>query len=863
MLISVIVRSMGRPHLRDALASLCDQDYAPLEVIVVDATGGAHPPLPDLPWRAGHDVRMVATGQPLLRPHAANAGLLAVRGEWFCFLDDDDRYDPDFVSSMVREAIRQRPRLLVYGSARLIDEDGSTTREFGIPFNRALLYCGPLFYWQAALIHRDVIALGCRFDESLPVCEDRDFLAQIAEHSDFAMVPVTATNYGLTTGTSGTTVGSNRRPERHIPYESRLRAKWAGPALYHGRRAAAHCREAVATYFRGDVDGARRQFEAVLADYPDDPNALHGVGRILFEQGRLERAEKLARRAIEIAPAAAEYHWTLANILRARGNLPAAREQALAAANDANFHEAANALLRELPPTPPSPPLLAPVPAVNAAASAPVGRLALCPCGSGRRFKACHGSSAQQSPGGSATTAAQRAITAARHRLEAGEASAALSLLAALQPHGVNVAAPSMLAGAIYLECGELATAQQWFTRALEIDPDCAAGALMNQCADMQNADVFAASVYREVAALGERLAAGVPAVAGDATIHILATLANVGGSEQHALNLFRVLAQTLPVQLWSDAAPKPGFVGADAVRVIDAASGHFPRTGTLVLVGQYFDPGDWFVQTRFHRVVIRNNLDAPQALLERVADFELTGKRFALQFNYPSEHFRQRVGLPGYVERALTDLDVFSPTDRPATPRGAPLVVGRHSRDVPLKHHPNDPAFFRDVARRGHRVRLMGATVIANAIARGAPEPAIEFVPFGSVSAAQFLAGLDCFLYRAHPHWYETGGNALAEAMAMQLPVVVFGGPVGFAEVIEHGVNGFLVTTEAEALTVLEELAASPALRADIGARARATLARMAGDQHQRTLNFYRTRATGTADSAHTRLAAARLVGT
>ena len=267
------------------------------------------------------------------------------------------------------------------------------------------------------------------------------------------------------------------------------------------------------------------------------------------------------------------------------------------------------------------------------------------------------------------------------------------------------------------------------------------------------------------------------------------------------------------------------------------------------MLIGQYFELGHWFGKTDFHRLVIRNNIELPQQLLERVADFELAQKRFALDFNYPSEHFRQRVGLPGYVERSLTDLVRFSPRGRPDARGDSSLVIGRHSRDERLKHHPNDPALFREIARRGHRVRLMGASVIANALARGTPELQIEIVPFASGPAGQFLSGLDCFLYRAHPHWYETGGNALAEAMAMQIPVVAFGGPVGFAEVIEHGVNGFLVSTEAEALAIFAELAASPELRARIGANARETLLRMAAEQNERTISFYRNRTEITRD--------------
>lgn len=854
---------MGRPHLRDALASLCQQDYATLEVVVVDATGGRHPPLPDLPWKAGHEVRMVSEGRQLPRPQAANAGLLAARGEWLSFLDDDDQYDPDFVSLMVAQTALHPDCLLIYGSAKIIDEHDQVQSVFGSPFNRALMYCGPLFYWQTALINRRVIDLDCRFDETLPVCEDRDFLAQIAEHSEFAFVPVTATRYGLTTGTSGTTVGDNRHPERHIPFESRLRAKWAGSGLYHMRRAAQGCRSAVLSYFGGNVDAALDRFRAVLTEYPDDPNALHGVGRISLERGDASAAADAVRRAVEIAPAVAEYRWTLANILHVLGEDEAAREQALIVAADAQFRDAARALLRELPAPAPAPSpspaaTQAPAPAsirmsapVDTTSNGQISRLAMCPCGSGQRYKNCHGRAGSAAIVASTTAnpteqAASRAVNDAKRLFDAGEATRALELLANASPAAVSDASTNTQAGSILLECGELTAAQSWFTRALEIDPDCSAGALLNQCTEMLNASTFAASAYRQVAAVCERLArVDAPPASDDPTVHIIATLGSVGGSERHALNLFRVLSQHIRAELWSTDTPHPSIPAALGVKTITPASNSFPRTGTLVLIGQYFELGEWIAHTDFRRIVIRNNLDQPQAILERATDLELLHKRLILDFNYPSEHYRRRVGLPGGAEYSLTDLELFSPRDvASASPAESGLVIGRHSRDDRLKHHPNDASFFRHIVAQGHRVRLMGATPIAAALARGAPEPRIEIVPFASEPAPRFLASLDCFLYRAHPHWYETGGNVVAEAMATQLPVIVFGDQIGFADVIKHGSNGFRVSTEAEAMTIIAQLAASVDLRNCVGQRARETMVQLAADQTQRTLRFYRDHA-------------------
>jgi len=831
---------MGRPHLHDALRSLSVQDHTQLEVLVVDATGGNHPPLPDLPWRPGHTVRLIGNGKPLPRPQAANFGLLAAAGEWICFLDDDDFYDADFVSSMLRHARQQPGCLLIYGPSRTLAPDGSMLRLFGVPFNRALMFCGPLLYWPAAIISRRVVALGCRFDERLLVCEDRDFLAQIAEHGDFSFVPVIGFNYRLTLGTSGTATGENRHPERHIPYEALLRAKWAGGGLYHTLRAAAGSRRAVAAYFQGNLAATRAEFAAVLRDYPDDPNALHGLGRLDFEAGNADAARRQVKRALEIAPDAAEYHLTLAEILAALGDADSARTEAALAARDARLRDAAHTLSSRLP---------AGALQHSTVLTQQPGRLALCTCGSGRRYKDCHGKLGATPVASNASlpvlqqaTILQRAHAA----LQVGEATHALTLIATADVAAIADAAQAAEAGSVAFGAGDIRAASKWFVRALQLNPDSSAGVLLHQCSERQYASIFAASVYREVGRLCERLHPDKVLTRSphSEAVHIVADLANVGGSERHAVNLLRILAPHLPVRLWSTGIIHPAWRHSGAT-AIDAVAGDFPRDGTMVLIGQFVAIGEWFRQTSFQRLVIRNNIDQPQLLLERLVEVELYDKRLAVQFNYPSAQFQARVGLPGAVEYSLTDLDRFHPAVRTRrTPRTS-FTVGRHSRDHYTKHHPNDPSFFRAVARAGHRVRLMGASVIASALQHDSSDirDRIEVVPAGAEPAADFLASLDCFIYRAHPNWYETGGNVIAEAMAMAIPVIVVGEVMGIAALIEHGVNGFCVATEEEALAKLTRLANDEMLRARIGRAARARMEQLAAEQNDTIVAFYADR--------------------
>jgi len=405
-LISVVVRSMGRPELAHALESLAHQDHPRLDVIVVDATGGCHPDLPAVAWPEGHEVRIVGGRQRLRRPDAANVGLDAVRGEWFTFLDDDDTCEPSHLSSLLAAARQHPEALVVYGQGRMLDPQGRVETLFGHPFNRALMHYGPLCYWQAALIRTRVRELGCRFDPQFDVCEDRDLLAQIAQHGDFAFVPLATLNYRPDLGTSGTGRGANRNDARRILYDTRLKAKWSGPGAYHWARVAGRCRRGVRAFIAGDLDAAQAWFEAALRDYPGDPNAMNGLARVALARGDTARALEHARTAVAINPTAGDYRDTLA--------------------------------------------------LVEHAARGPVPRTARCPCGSGHRYKECCGRLDAVAAAPPRNARVREACMAASAALASDDAQTAYRLLGDAEPD-----TPDAEFGMLLEACCERLCAQQ------------------------------------------------------------------------------------------------------------------------------------------------------------------------------------------------------------------------------------------------------------------------------------------------------------------------------------------------------------------------------------------------------------------
>lgn len=833
-LVSIIVRSMGRPELRLALESLAAQDYPNLEVIVVDASGGAHPPLPEIAWAPGHRIRVVGGERRLNRPQACNVGLDAVLGEWFGFLDDDDTCDPGHVAELIGGSARHPESLVIYGSARLLDDSDEVKNVFGIGFNRAVMFYGPLFYWQAALIRRRAIEAGCRFDERMEVCEDRDFLAQIAEVGDFAFVPVVNFNYRPDLGTSGTGQGRNFDVARLMRYDGLLQAKWSGSGTYHSERALCYSQRALFALGQQDGAGAEALLRAALNEYPDDPNALNGIGCLLMQRGDLDQAWPLLRRASEINLSAGQYRLNLSVLHERMGRLSLARQEALAATSDPSVREAAMTEARRLGAKPR--PIAPPRPTAATDAKSPA-RTDPCPCGSGKRYKHCCGQIGASVPqvdpeemlAGKAIAAFQR-----------GEAFLALDMLSEVSPASIGSGSTAFACGQVCQEMADFEQAYAYYSRAAGLGKTREVGNIVGRmCIDWYGEE-SSLSIRKEVARLVKKFTARSSCVPADnGPKHIICALGKSGGTEHRALALYDLLSPHAQVQLWSTDAPLPHFSKRYPIRRIDPERGLYPESGHLIFVGMYYNYGLWLDRSSPSRITISVNTQWTRDLLARLAQLEEIPSRYTLDFTFPSRMFRDLTGLSGQVEYPLVDTNRFRPGGS-KTHSARVLTIGRHSRDDRTKFHPNDPTLYRTLSSQGHRMRIKGGTLLSDVLGPDVDNGRIELMPESKDDIVEFLEGLDCYLYRTHPHFVETGGTVILEAMSMGLPVVAFKQRLGVAELIEHGVNGFLVETEEEALRCVRDLADFPGLRHDVGMAARTMVIQTMSSQARAVMNYY-----------------------
>lgn len=221
-LVSVIIRSMDRPTLWEALDSVALQTYPNIEVVLVNAKGAGH--ADPGAWCGRFPLRMVGTGEPLRRSRAANLGMESARGAYLAFLDDDDWFLPRHIAALV-DALECNPgRCVAYDCVASIGESGQVgEKKYCQSFDRTRLQAGNFIPMHAPLFSRRIVDEGCRFDEAFDLYEDWDFWLQAAEFGDFVFVDKVGGYYRM-----GEQSGQGVRPDMAHAYEvtARLLEKW-------------------------------------------------------------------------------------------------------------------------------------------------------------------------------------------------------------------------------------------------------------------------------------------------------------------------------------------------------------------------------------------------------------------------------------------------------------------------------------------------------------------------------------------------------------------------------------------------------------------------------------------------------------
>ncbi|TQE97098.1 MAG: glycosyltransferase, partial [Spiribacter salinus] len=179
-----------------------------------------------------------------------------------------------------------------------------------------------------------------------------------------------------------------------------------------------------------------------------------------------------------------------------------------------------------------------------------------------------------------------------------------------------------------------------------------------------------------------------------------------------------------------------------------------------------------------------------------------------------------------------IIDIKGWSPGPRTRGP-GDKLRIGRHSRDSWHKW----PASRDDI-----RAAYPGGDDVEVHVLGGAetPRAVLGAIPanwtvhdFGAMHPKDFLAGIDVWIYFAHPDWVESFGRTIIEAMAVGVPVIL---PEVYRPLFQ---DAALYATPQTAVEIARKLHADPATYDAQAEKARCYVAEeFSYDMHMKRLN-------------------------
>lgn len=181
-LVSIVTPSLNQAQFIEAtISSVLTQDYPRIEYIVAD--GGSTDGTLEILRR--HDDRLTWFSEPDRgQSHAINKGFRRARGQILAWLNSDDTYLPQAVSTAVKHLVAQPDCAMVYGEGYLIDETGRVTGRFPAtrPFDLwQLVYVSDFILQQTAFFRREAVEAVGWLDESLHWGMDWDLFIRIGK----------------------------------------------------------------------------------------------------------------------------------------------------------------------------------------------------------------------------------------------------------------------------------------------------------------------------------------------------------------------------------------------------------------------------------------------------------------------------------------------------------------------------------------------------------------------------------------------------------------------------------------------------------------------------------------------------------
>jgi glycosyltransferase involved in cell wall biosynthesis len=222
VVVSVIVATnRSSPFLAEALESVVRQSYPAVELIVVDDGS---------PDASAIDaaVRRASTGSvvhcaPAGVSAARNAGVAAAAGSYIAFLDDDDRWAPDRISSSVELFEGRSDAVAVYCGMRVVNAAGDVlieSQQTGGADRLAIARGDVAILPGNLMVTRTSFEAVGGFDPALSAAEDLDLVLKLSARGpllfvDRELVDYRAHDGNMTRNTHDLVIGIRQVRRRH------------------------------------------------------------------------------------------------------------------------------------------------------------------------------------------------------------------------------------------------------------------------------------------------------------------------------------------------------------------------------------------------------------------------------------------------------------------------------------------------------------------------------------------------------------------------------------------------------------------------------------------------------------------------
>jgi len=277
-LVTAVVTTYDRPaYLRRAVESVADQQYSPIELVVVD--DHSETPAAEVLVNAEPDVaslRVVRHDHNRGANAARNTGVNAASGEYVAFLDDDDWWRPDKTATQVTAFRAGDDDLgLVYAGREVVD--GDTVRDVTVPDGidgdpTKTLLCRNVVGTQSSVMVRADVAKATPFDEEFPRWADLEWYVAVSTKCDLAAVREPLVRYEYAAHNRISDDDESLEESRRLFVEKyRELAAGYGRLFERKMRGYASFRAGSASLSARNYRAARRYFLRALSLYPLEP----------------------------------------------------------------------------------------------------------------------------------------------------------------------------------------------------------------------------------------------------------------------------------------------------------------------------------------------------------------------------------------------------------------------------------------------------------------------------------------------------------------------------------------------------------------------------------------------------------------